>query len=389
MFKTIFFYRSKALLRSKETMFWSLLFPMLLGTLFYFTFTNILEGEGFETVPVGLVDAGTYENEEAFLGALESVSGMDEERTDEGSEDLLFNVTKAENEEEAEKLLSEGKISGYILLGDDIELVVNKSGYGATIIKSFLDYFKQKVSTVENLMEATAGKITPDQLEEALQTREYVKEIKVSEESPNIVVNYFYTLLAMSCMFASMAGVAEITGIQANQSPLAARLNIVPAPKLKVFLGSAAALAVIQTAIIALVFLFLALVLRVDFGKDYLLTMLTNIAGVITGISFGTAVGAVLRAGENLKTGICSALVMLGCYLAGMMDVQMKYRVQANMPVIAKINPVNRLTDAYYSLYYYDTNGRYWQNMAALGIMTLIFLTVTFLVIRRQQYESI
>lgn len=388
MFRHIFYYRLRALLRAKEAMFWNLLFPIVLGVLFHFTFTNILEGEGFEPVDIGIVNTGGYANEAVFFTALRSVSEIDGKLTAADEEGVMLKVT-AVDEGRAEELLSEGKIKGYIILGDEIELVVDKSGYEATIIKSFLDYYVQRVSTIETLMKESQGSVSADRLAKELQTENYVRELKVSEEAPDLVSNYFYTLLAMACMFSAMSGVTEITGIQANQSPLAARLNIVPAHKMKIFLGSAAALAVLQIAVITVVFAFLALVLRVDFGSDYLLVMFTNAVGAVTGIFFGTAIGALLKGSESLKSGISTAVVMLGCYLAGMMDVQMRYVVQTKVPLMAAVNPVGRLTDAYYSLYYYDTHTRYWQNMAALGTMALVFMAVTFAVLRRQRYESV
>ena len=42
-------------LRNFDTLFWPLLFPLILGTLFYFAFGNMEEAD-FETVPVAVVN---------------------------------------------------------------------------------------------------------------------------------------------------------------------------------------------------------------------------------------------------------------------------------------------------------------------------------------------
>lgn len=42
-------------LRNFDTLFWPLIFPLILGTLFYFGFGN-MEEANFETVPVAVVE---------------------------------------------------------------------------------------------------------------------------------------------------------------------------------------------------------------------------------------------------------------------------------------------------------------------------------------------
>jgi len=92
---------------------------------------------------------------------------------------------------------------------------------------------------------------------------------------------------------------------------------------------------------------------------------------------------------EGVKTGVILAVSMTGSFLAGMMYEGMKYIVSENAPILSYLNPVNLLTDAFYSLYYYDTYRRYALNMGILGIFAAIFCTGTYLVVRRRKYASI
>lgn len=386
MLKVIIKYQFKMILRVKEFIFWCLLFPILLSTLYQMTFTNVLEEEVFETIPIAVVDRGEENKYDSFLSALYSVSdNVDSKETE---EDILFSLQEV-SWKEAEELLQNGEVKGYILLEDEIQLVAKENGISSTVIKSFIDYYKQRESTIIHLMEETKGQITEEQLKTALDTKEFLKTVKVSESAPNLVVNYFYTILAMTAMFSAMVGVSQVTNIQANQSPVAARINLVPRSKMKIFIGNIIAVMFVQIVIITVVFAYLYFVLKVDFGKNYKLVLLTNVVGVIVGVLLGTAFSALIRKDENFKSNILSAIIMLGCFFAGMMNVQMKYKVQENVPILGKINPVNRLTDAYYSLYYYDTYTRYWQNITALVIIGLILLFITFIALGRQRYESI
>jgi len=80
---------------------------------------------------------------------------------------------------------------------------------------------------------------------------------------------------------------------------------------------------------------------------------------------------------------------LFSSFLAGLMATGMKYFVQKNMPIVSYISPANLITDAFYSLYYYDTLNRFWLNIAILCIISLVFCTITCLVLRRKTYASI
>jgi ABC-2 type transport system permease protein len=80
---------------------------------------------------------------------------------------------------------------------------------------------------------------------------------------------------------------------------------------------------------------------------------------------------------------------MGGSFLAGMMVGEMKYIVAQNLPALSYINPINLLTDALYSLYYYDSLSRYFTNMAILAAYILIFGLGTHLIVRRRKYARL
>ena len=67
----------------------------------------------------------------------------------------------------------------------------------------------------------------------------------------------------------------------------------------------------------------------------------------------------------------------------------MKYIIDKNVPLLNKINPVNMITDGLYSLYYYSSFNRYYFNIISLVIFSVIMITISYLSLRRQQYDSI
>ena len=377
MFAQIFINRLKCLLRNRETVFWTVAFPLVLSVFFNLAFSNLDKSETFNPVNVAVVNDENYQNNIFFKAALNEVSKGD---------DRLFNLMEV-TEEEAERLLSSNSIDGYITVGSSLKLIVGKSGINQNIIKSFIDNYLHTFSTVNNiLVKNPAG--SRALFENLSQRVSYTREVSPSSAAPNNVLNYFYTLIAMACFYGCFWGMREITDIQADLSSLA-RINTAPVHKMKAFIYSLCASLLIHLVEMAILLSFLRFVLNVDFGSRTGYVILTVILGSIAGLSFGAFVSALVKKSEGFKIGIMIGATMIGSFLAGMMYQNMKYIVAKKVPLLSYLNPVNLLTDAFYCLYYYDTLKRYAINMGLLTIFIIVFWTGTYLVIRRRKYASI
>jgi ABC-2 type transport system permease protein len=378
MFAHIFKYRLKCLLRDKVTLFWTLLFPLLLATFFQLAFSNLTAGEKFQSIPIAVVNNAAWQENENFRKVMDSVSS---------GEDRLFNITIVPTEE-ADKLLLDKRISGYLVAGEQMKLVVSKSGMNQSIIKSFIDSYMQNIAAFESIMVRDPSKL--QLLIDSLgDRRTYVQNTGLPGGEPNFVVNYFYSLIAMACLYGGFMGMREVSDIQANISSIAARVNVAPAHKLKSFLFSASASLLVQFSQMLLLLGYLIWILGVDFGNRTGYILLTTFVGSITGLTFGAFVSALVKKSEGAKIGILISVSMVCSFLAGMMQQEIKYIVSQNVPVLSRVNPANLLTDALYSLYYYDTMERYWMNMVFLLGFILIFGSVTYFMIRRRKYASL
>jgi len=201
-------------------------------------------------------------------------------------------------------------------------------------------------------------------------------------------VVYFYSLLAMTCLMGSTVSIVEIIKLQANMSPLASRINLAPVAKFRVFLYNLAAAILFQLIVILLVLAYLVFALGVDFGNRAGYVLLTCLIGGITGIFFGTAVSVGFRS-EGIKFAITIGGTMLSCFLAGMMALDIKYLIQEHAPVVGYLSPANLISDAFYSLYYYDGLSRYFGNIGILCVFSVVFCAITCVVMRRKTYASI
>jgi len=378
MFTHIFTYRLKCLLRDKHMMFWTLLFPLVLATLFNMAFANINSNELFHPIDIAVIDNAQYQHNEDFKTVLDKTSS---------GNDRTFNLTKT-TKENADKLLSDNKISGYINVGDEINLTVNKSGLNQSIIKSFLDDYRQTYSAVSSMIAANPA-VQQSIISDVGNRAEFTKQVSGTSAKPDNSLNYFYSLIAMACLYGGFWGMKEVNDIQANLSVRAARLNIAPVHKLKAFLYSMCATILINYAEMLILLAYLHYGLKIDFGSKSGYVLLTAFVGCVLGISLGALISAAVKTGEELKNSILIAVSMTGSFLAGMMYQNMKYIVAQNAPVLSYLNPANLLTDAFYSLYYYDTYSRYALNMGILVAFIFAFCSATYLIIRRQKYASL
>ncbi|NSW91923.1 MAG: ABC transporter permease [Firmicutes bacterium] len=378
MFAHIFMYRLKCLLRDRETIFWTLIFPLLLAVFFNMAFSNLNNGETFKAIDIAVVDNEQYQEDQYFRSALNEVSQ---------GYDRLFNLVVV-SKDKAEQLLNDNLIAGYIVVETPLKLVVNKSGMNQSIIKNFLDNYIQTVSAVNSILT-----VNPSRQQELFNDlgnrRQYVKEVPGTKAEPNNVLLYFYTLIAMACFYGGFFGMREITDTQPNISPLAARINTAPVHKLKLFVYSMSASLLIHIVEMLVMLMFLRFAIRIDFGTKTGYVLLTTIVGSIAGNTFGAFISAIVKKSENIKVGILICVSMAGSFLAGMMYQNMKYIVAQKIPILSYLNPINLLTDAFYCLYYYDGFLRYTVNIGILLIFVIAFCLGIYFIIRRRKYASL
>jgi len=379
VFWHIFSYRLKSTVRDVQTLFWTLAFPVILVSFFAMAFSNLENLTDFETVKIGLVNTQEYQDDAMLQAQFKAISE---------EEEPLFDVTMYDTGDEAAAALSDKSISGYVVEDDVLHLYISSTGINQTIMKEFLDWYLQTGSSVNNIIAdnpAAAMQISGILSENV----DYVSDINTNPNKPNSVLSFYYALIAMSCLYGSFMGSNEVTNVQANQSPKAARINLAPVHKLKVFAYSLCAATLTQYLSILILVAYMAFALKVDFGNQVGYILLASFAGCCAGVSMGAVVGALCKKSEGVKTAIIIASSMAMSFLAGLMAQNMKYTVTKALPILAYINPANLIADAFYALYYYNTFDRYFLNVGLLFAFSIVFYLIVYFVMRRQQYESL
>ena len=368
--------RLKCLFRNKEAMFWSYMFPILLATCFFFAFNNLWKVESFETISIAYDDEGV--SEDNFKQLISTIKIGDK---------AMFDITYSDKTK-AKELLDNDEIDAYIVGSVKPALFVKKNGLNETIIKSFLDQYRQKAVAINNILTENPNAGYEGLLNDAMQTETFVEE-KQNEKNPDSLLIYFYSLMAYTCIFAANWGLDEVINIQANLSGRGARVSVSPMSKMKLFLCNLMAAFTAHIGSLLLLFLYMFYGMKIDFGNNLLYFFGICILGSIAGLAMGATVGVWVKKKAEIKEAILLLIVLGGGFLSGMMVADIKYLVAEKFPLLGYINPVNLVTDAMYSLYYFDTYERFYLNAGILCIITVLLGVASYVGIRRKNYASI
>ena len=292
-------------------------------------------------------------------------------------------VTQYVSKEQADELLKNNEITGYILEGSDkTRIYIKNSGINETIFKNVIDEIYETSDLIENISKEKVKELI-------LNNPDKQFNINIQLIYSKVISNYNNQQIKINKINYSTFGLVTIDNILPNLSNKGKRITVSPVSKLSIVLSSFLASLFVALIGLSILFTFLIFALKVDFGSNLKAVLLLGLLGTLAGISTGMAIGILSKAREETKNGILISISMVGSMLSGMMGITMKYIVDKNIPILNKINPVNMITDGFYALYYYNGNSRFIFNIISLVIYTCIMLTITFVKLRREKYASL
>lgn len=377
-------YSLKTLFKNKMLIFWTFAFPIILGTLFNMAFKDIESSEKLDIINIAIINTEEFKKNKMYKEIFDNLS-------DENNQDRLFNI-KYVNLEEAQNLLNDNEIDGFITFTDKFKITVKSSGINETVLKTVTDEITQNELIFQNITkyEIQNGNYDPNIIniiQEKLNNKTNIENI--SNDNLSYTMIEFYTLISMTCLYGGILTMVSINNCLPDMSNKGKRVSIAPVKKSKLIFSSLLASYITQLIGLALLFIFTIFVLKVDYGSNLPLIILLALTGSLAGLSLGIFISTIFKTNENTKTGIIISVTMLGCFFSGMMGITMKYIIDKNIPIINKLNPASMITDGFYSLYYYDTLTRYYTNIISLLIFAFLLITISILKLRRQKYDSI
>lgn len=380
----LFFYQLKNILKTKEVIFWTMAFPLLLGTLFYVSFGTADVDDKFSKIPVGIV---WNEENEYFSAVLDEIEGE------------LF-VTTDYEEKEAIKALREEKIDAYIVVDDTISMKVMESSVEASIVETFLDEYISSQNAIESIIEDTI-KEHPEKMSEigemiAQNSQELgsqgnvtVKNDAEDAEDYNPYLVFFFALVAMTCLFGSFLSQGVISELQADQSAVGARKNIAPLSKMKLLIIDILTTWLVSFVEILIVLGYLVGILGLNFGANLGYMLILAVVGSYFGISLGIFVAIFVKGDFGAKNGFLVAFNLVLCFFGGLMMVNVIDLVEHHIPILNRINPAALMVHAFQSLQIYKTPDIFYRNLGIIFVFGIVMNIASVWILRRKKYASL
>lgn len=369
----IFKYRILCFIKHKDLMFWTLVFPICLATLFFFAFGKLDDAGNLEPIDVAIVS----DQNEGFNALIDELS--------QGDNHIINPVYVSESE--ADKLLEDEEIEAILISESTPSIIFNAESIQVQVLKEVVQSYMAKDATISDLM-------TYSEINQEIINKVFTNNVQVVDQGSKAVnaklsSQYFFTVIAMMILYSGFWGIKIMAETQANQSPQALRLNVTPTHKLKVILVDFIIALILMLLEVTLVIIYLMKVLKVDFGENLILTGLVVVSGVIASLSMGILLGASSKLQRVSNVNIYNTISLLSCFLAGMMMVQIPYIIDKNFAFVKYINPATLITNSFNVLYYYDDMSVVYTNITILLLLGAVLLAASYSLLRRKSYASV
>ena len=382
------------LTRKRELFIWSLAFPILLSTMFMLMFANLDDATAFDPVATAVVADAHYDEATAFSSVIDELG--------EEGDDQLLDIRTFTTVDEARNALTAGEVIGIVSVEADgtpkLAVSPDSGGLGVeqigrTILDTVMNTYVRNADLLASLAaDNPLALADPDLVEEALTHGNATVQVSLTHSTPVQSVRYYYALLGMAALFCGQVGMLAICETQPNLTPLGARRAIGATSRGKTLVATLAASWAISFACLLVAFLFIRFVVGVDFaGREGMCVVAIAVAALFA-TSLGTLLGSLPKVGFGVKTGLLTGLTCLLSLFAGLYGepcMDLADQIAREAPVLAAVNPAKVVTDAFYSLYYYDSLVPFAEKAGILLVMTVVLFAVSALFVRRQRYASL
>jgi ABC-2 type transport system permease protein len=280
-------YRIITIYMERQVAFWSLLFPIILGTLFSLAFGNI--GKDIDTINTAIVREDNSQNAKTFEKYLKAI---------EQSESQIIKI-KIMSEKEAVKCLKKKSVYGIFYAKESPELTVTDSGMQSSILRELLNEYDQNVQLYKNIASEH-----PENIAEIINDISYYnmsKEVGISGKEVDGVVQYYLALIAMACLFGGYVGYTIGIQLQANVNKIAIRRNVSSLGKLKMIVCDTLVGWGVQMVNVSVCILYLKYILKIDIGSNMPKMFIICAAGSLIGVSVGIFIGCLGNMGDEVK----------------------------------------------------------------------------------------
>lgn len=437
----------RTLLLTPSAVVWTLIFPIVLATVFNFMFEPMRSTGSVEAVGVAVVADDAWEDS-PFSQVVDTLSEADEP---------LLAVHPVATEQEARELIAEGSVAGAYIVdaagnegnaeqsGSDeldavdaagpadaagaasgsgtaagssdvsastpsasdagaprIILAPAGSGTGSdasydvnrAIVESVATSYLQSKALIEDV--ATHDPVAlsdPIALEDALGLGVSVREVSLTHAQPDSMVRFYYALLGMASIFAAQLAEESVWHLQPTSSAAGARRAVSGTSRMRLLIPTIGACWAVSTTFLAIAFGYICLTAHIDFSGREGLCLVGIAASSLLSCGIGALVGALPgRMGSDSRRGILTALTCLLSLFAGLYGeptMELADTVAHVFPAATWLNPVCLIRDLFYTVYYYDTLVPFSLRLAACAGIAAVLLAVSAACMRRSAHEHL
>ena len=376
----MFKYFLKKTLRNRMFIFWSLCFPLALMALFTAAFSGIYDIENrVDTKKVAVISESDTPFASNFDEVIENV-------------DVLDGV-EVKDMKDAEVLLESGEITGlYVVNNKDIDIVMTPdySEADASILKTVADFYMREYSLIEDAArngDMTGIQTVIDSLSEELDVVSPVNS--AYNETTNPYVWYYFSTLVMGILFQAMAGINLVSDLQADISRSAMRTSVSPTKKIKIVMAGLLSRYLVSLSVSAAALLAMRFVFHIPLGKRILPIILFVLLSNLFSLSLGQICGLFFKGNMTTRGNKTTGLIMVSVFLSGEMIATLPGMFERYFPLLNDINPATVLNLCMYRLVYYQDLTTFYIEMAKILTLTVIFLAISTIKLRRQKYASV
>lgn len=398
-----FKYLVLALVRDKDMMVWSLAFPIILSTCFIFMFAGLDSIGQTEPVRTVVVQDAAYDGDEAFQAFIEGISGGAD-----GEEPLLAVDFAPSREEAASRMEAsaqdEHPIEGVLLVSTEglPQVLLNTASSDddpqmgsvyQSILVTAADSYASRRKLVADLMEDDPRALANQAVADALSAVEpLTQKVSVTQNAPKESVRYYFALLGFAAVMGAQGSLTAVLWLLPRTSALGARRSVGGTSRLRSLLGTLAACWAVSFLCLVVAYLFMRFVAGVDFAGRDLLCLAALAASSLMATALGAAIAVLPRLNSGAKAGLLTAFVCIAALFAGLYGqptMELADTVAAACPASQWVNPAVQVSQAMFSLMYYDTLAPFFTHIAVLLVMAAVLLVCSAAALRRQRYASL
>ncbi|KAA8827114.1 ABC transporter permease [Bifidobacterium myosotis] len=407
----------KSNVRNKASLFWLIVFPLVLATLLTGMFGDLAEGYELKPIPMAVVEDARLDGSagaKTFVGALSGDSTASAPASESGGlDDLgtkLVEATSVDSTDQARKALADRTVDGYIAADGNGRLTITLSSKVASGAVGSMDSASSEAIAIAALDGAIdlynrTDAVTRETIErnpQAATSRVFwsslgdvtgmTREIRLTNFKPDVMARYFYAMLGMACLMAMGYAISAVTTAQANLSALGIRRTVAPLGRGRQLLAGFLASWLCSGLSLLIALAYIRYVCGIALGGREPAAVLAVAVASFMACAFGTMIGAIPKLPHSVKMGLTSAIpcaLSLFSGLYGGFAMALSDWIARNAPVLALINPAQQVANLFYDILYFDSYRPFLVTCAILLAMSALFLAAGVVMLKEQRYEHL